>query len=109
EFIEFTEDAILARMPVDGRTRQPYGILHGGASAALAETLGSIAAECVMAPEKVVGIDLHVHHLRQATEGWVTGVVRPVRIGRRVQVWEIRITNEEGKDVSRATLTTMVI
>lgn len=109
EFIAFTDDTITARMPVDHRTHQPYGILHGGASAALAETLGSIAAECAMAPDKVVGIELHIHHLRQASEGWVTGVVRPVRVGRRIQVWEITVTNAEGKEVSKATLTTMVV
>lgn len=109
EFLGVDEDSITARMPVDRRTHQPYGILHGGASAALAETLGSIAAEYATGAERVVGTDLHIHHLRQVMEGWVYGTVRPVRIGRRVQVWEIRVRDEAEKLVSMATLTTLVV
>ena len=110
EFLGVTDDSMSARIPVDRRTKQPYGILHGGASATLAETLGSMAAESVIQEDqKVVGIELNVNHLRQVTEGWLTGVVTAIRIGRRVQVWDIRMSSDDGKLVSVARLTTMVL
>lgn len=109
EITAITDDSIIARMPVDHRTHQPYGIMHGGASAALAETLGSVAAECAVESDKVVGTELHIHHLRQVSSGWVAGVVTAVRIGRRLQVWDIRITDDNGNLVSVARLSTMVI
>ena len=99
EFLEFTDDSITARMPVDHRTVQPYGILHGGASAALAQTPGSPATD------KVAGIELNISHLRMASEGYVTGTVRPVKVGRRIHVWNIDITDDNGKQVSKARLT----
>ena len=108
EFLEFTDDSITARMPVDHRTVQPYGILHGGASAALAETLGSLASQFVIpnpATDKVAGIELNISHLRMASEGYVTGTVRPVKVGRRIHVWNIDITDDNGKQVSKARLT----
>jgi len=112
EFVAVTEESITARIPVDHRTVQPYGVLHGGASATLAETLGSIAAQFVLEKPKeqrVVGIELNISHLGQATSGWVTGTVTAIRTGRRVQVWDIRIVDEAEKLVSAARLTTMVI
>lgn len=112
EFTEVSDDAISARIPVDHRTVQPYRILHGGATAMLAETLGSVAAQLVLEKpheQKVVGIELNINHLSQATHGWVTGKVTAVRVGRRLHVWDIRNTDESGKLISVARLTTMVI
>ena len=112
EFISCTEDSIVARIPVDHRTVQPYGILHGGASATLAETLGSIASQYAVekpAEQKVVGIELNINHIRQVTKGWVTGTVTPIHIGRRMHVWDIRNVDDDGKLVSVARLTTMVL
>jgi 1,4-dihydroxy-2-naphthoyl-CoA hydrolase len=109
EFTEYTDDTLSARMPVDGRIHQPYGIMHGGASATLAETLGSMAAVFALGDKKVVGIELNINHLAQVSEGWVTGVVRAIRVGRKVQVWDIRVSDEREKLVSVARLTTMVV
>ncbi len=112
EFVAINTDSISARIPVDHRTVQPYGILHGGASATLAETLGSIAAQFVLdkpREQKVVGIELNISHLGQATSGWVIGTVTAIRIGRRAQVWDIRNVDDQGKLVSIARLTTMVV
>lgn len=109
--IEFTEagpDFIVATMPVDERTRQPYGRLHGGASVVLAETLGSVAAALTLEIGKanVVGLEINANHLRGVTEGVVSGTARPVHIGRTTQVWSIEISNEAGKltCISRITM-----
>ena len=109
--IDFTEvgpDHLVARMPVDSRTLQPAGVLHGGASVTLAETLASWAATFVVDPERAycVGMEINANHLRPAMAGTVTGVARPVAIGRRTQVWEIRITDDTDKLVciSRCTM-----
>jgi len=109
EFTSYTDDTLSARMPVDKRTHQPYGIMHGGASATLAETVGSMAAAFTVPDQKVVGIELNINHLRQVQDGWVTGVASAVRVGRKVQVWDIRISDENGKLVSVARLTTVVL
>ena len=112
EFVGCTEDSITARIPVDRRTIQPYGILHGGASATLAETLGSIASQFAVekpGEQKVVGIELNINHIRQVTKGWVTGTATPIHIGRRMHVWDIRNVDDDGKLVSVARLTTMVL
>ena len=94
-------------MPVDARTRQPEGILHGGASVALAETLGSVAAGLCVDREKtgVVGLDINANHIRPVTGGWVTGLARPIHIGKTTQVWEIMVYNEEEKLVCVSRLT----
>jgi uncharacterized protein (TIGR00369 family) len=107
EFLEVGEDSIRARVPVDGRTRQPYGILHGGVSVVLAETLGSCGAACA-APSghRAVGLDINANHVRSAATGWVTGTARPVHLGRTTQVWQIDLHNEAGQltCVSRITM-----
>ncbi len=107
EFVEVGDDFLRARVPVDGRTRQPYGILHGGVSVVLAETLGSCGAH-YSTPEGVraVGLDINANHLRSVSSGWVTGTARPVHMGRSTHVWQIEMANEQGQltCVSRLTL-----
>jgi 1,4-dihydroxy-2-naphthoyl-CoA hydrolase len=102
------EDFLRATMPVDQRTVQPYGLLHGGASVALAETLGSIAALlCVNQAEKVcVGLEINANHVRSARSGYVTGTARPIHVGGTTQVWQTDIVDEQGRlvCVSRMTL-----
>ena len=107
EFLEVGDDFIRGRVPVDERTRQPYGLLHGGVSVALAETLGSVAAGHVAAEgHTVVGLDINANHLKSARSGWVTGIARPVHIGRSTQVWHIDMHNDDGEltCVSRLTM-----
>ena len=107
EFIEVGDDFLRARVPVGAHTRQPYGLLHGGVSVVLAETLGSCGA-AFSCPEghRAVGLDINANHLRGATSGWVTGVARPVHIGRTTQVWQIDLSNDAGEltCVSRITM-----
>jgi 1,4-dihydroxy-2-naphthoyl-CoA hydrolase len=111
EFTEIGDDYIRATMPVDARTRQPYGLLHGGASVALAETLGSTGAVmCVDTKEyQCVGQEINANHVRGARTGLVTGTARPVHLGGRTQVWSIEIVNEAGKLVCISRLTIAVI
>jgi len=107
EFLEVGDDYLSARVPVDERTRQPYGLLHGGVSVVLAETLGSCGA-AFACPEghRAVGLDINANHLRGATSGWVTGVARAVHIGRTTHVWQIDMRNDSGEltCVSRITM-----
>ena len=106
-FTELGPDYLRGTMPVDARTRQPYGLLHGGASALLAETLGSSAGGlCVDEGQGVVGIEINANHLAGVRSGRVTGTARPLHVGRSTQVWEIRIEDEHGRlaCVSRLTL-----
>ncbi len=111
EFIEVGDDFIRARVPVDERTRQPYGLLHGGVSVVLAETLGSCGA-AFASPEghRTVGLDINANHLKGTTSGWVTGITRAVHIGRSTQVWAIELTNDAGEltCVSRITMAMLV-
>jgi uncharacterized protein (TIGR00369 family) len=112
--IEFTEiggDFIRGTMPVDGRTRQPYGLLHGGASVALAETLGSTGAVMCIDPKEYqcVGQEINANHVRAARAGLVTGTARPLHLGGRTQVWAIDLVNEAGKLVCTSRLTVAVI
>jgi 1,4-dihydroxy-2-naphthoyl-CoA hydrolase len=112
EFIELGDDFLIARMPVDSRTHQPFGILHGGASVVLAETIGSIASMlCLENPEqqKAVGLEINANHLRAVKTGWVYGKVTPIHVGAKTHVWDIKITNEENKPVCICRLTTMII
>lgn len=108
----FGEDYLEATMPVDHRTKQPMGLLHGGASVSLAETLGSIASTFLIedhSKQQAVGLEINANHLKSATSGLVTGVVKPVRIGRTVHVWEINIHNNKKELVCRSRFTAMVI
>jgi len=111
EFTEISDDFIRGTMPVDGRTRQPYRVLHGGASVALAETLGSTGATmCVDATQyQCVGQEINANHVRPVHTGLVTGTARPVHLGGRTQVWVIEIANEAGKLVCTSRLTMAVI
>jgi len=107
EFLEVGDDFIRARVPVDARTVQPYGILHGGVSVVLAETLGSCGAHySIPEDQRAVGLDINANHLRSASSGWVTGVARPVHRGRTTHVWQIDLSNEAGEPtcVSRLTM-----
>jgi len=110
EFTQIGDDFIRGTMPVDGRTRQPYGLLHGGASVALAETLGSMGATlCVDTKQyRCVGQEINANHVRAARSGLVTGTARPVHVGRRSQVWNIDIVNEAGKLVCTSRLTVAI-
>ena len=110
EFLEVGPDFIRARVPVDKRTKQPYGLLHGGVSVVLAETLGSCGA-AYSCPEghRAVGLDINANHLRGATSGWVTGVARPVHIGRTTQVWQIDLTNDAGEMTCASRITMAVL
>ena len=111
EITDFGENHISGKMPVDHRTKQPFGLLHGGASAAFAETLGSMGAGKHVDLEEysVVGVELNSSHLRAVKNGWVFGKATPIRIGRTMQVWDINIENENGKGVCISRLTLAVI
>jgi 1,4-dihydroxy-2-naphthoyl-CoA hydrolase len=110
-FTEVGDDYVRGTMPVDRRTHQPFGLLHGGATAALAESLGSMAANCCLDMDKeyAVGLEINANHLRSVREGRVTGTARPIHIGRRTQVWETRVEDDAGRlvCVSRLTLAVM--
>ena len=111
ELVDRGEDWLRARMPVDHRTVQPQGRLHGGASVSLAETVGSIAANMVLegSDQLAVGLDINANHVRPATGGYVYGTARPEALGRSTQVWSIRITDEQDRLVCIARLTMAVI
>jgi 1,4-dihydroxy-2-naphthoyl-CoA hydrolase len=110
EITEIGDDFVRGTLPVDARTRQPFGLLHGGASVALAETLGSTAANLCLEPGKAVavGLEINANHIRAATHGHVTGTARPLHVGRTTQVWEIRIEDEAGRLTCIARLTMAV-
>ena len=112
--IELTEagpDYLVGRMPVDERTRQPFGRLHGGASVVLAETLASIATAATLdlRRQTAVGLEINANHLRGVSEGWVTGTARPLHRGRTTNVWEIKITDEAGRLVCVSRCTVAII
>lgn len=108
KFSEITQDSISATMPVDDRTKQPFGILHGGASVVLAETVGSIASFLVIGEGSYVpvGLEINANHLRSVSSGQVTAKCTPIHLGRKTHVWDIKISNDEGKltCVSRLTI-----
>jgi 1,4-dihydroxy-2-naphthoyl-CoA hydrolase len=107
EFVEVGDDYIKGRIPVDERTRQPYGLLHGGVSVVLAETLGSCGAVYACKPgTRCVGLDINANHIRGAMAGWVTGITKPVHVGRSTQVWAIELFDDAGNltCVSRITM-----
>jgi len=112
EFTEVGDDYIKARMPVDQRTKQPMGLLHGGASAALSETMGSIAGVLIIedpTKESIVGIEISATHLRSASKGYVHCTTTPVKIGRRIQVWKSEIHDDDENLLCVSQLTTMII
>ena len=111
EFTEIGEDYLVATMPVNSGTRQPLGHLHGGASVTLAETLGSIGATMVVDPNQqyCVGLDINANHVKSVKEGIVTGTARPLHIGKRTHVWEIKITNEKEQLVCISRITLAII
>ena len=111
EITDFGPDYFCGKMPVDHRTVQPYGLLHGGASAVLAESLGSIAGGMKVNrdTQTVVGVEINCNHLRSARDGWVYGKATPVKIGRKIHVWNIEIKNEDDKLVAISRLTLAVI
>ena len=106
EFTEVGDDFLRGRVPVDARTVQPFGLLHGGVSVVLAETLGSVGA-MYASPEghRAVGLDINANHLRAATAGWVTGTARPVHRGRTTQVWQIELADDAGQPVCISRIT----
>lgn len=110
EITAIGDDFVQGRMPVDERTKQPFGLLHGGASVLLAETLGSLGAYYASPPgAHAVGLDINANHLRPVTGGWVTGTARPVHIGKSSHVWQIDIVNDSGKPVCASRLTVAVL
>lgn len=111
QFTEIGDDFIRGTMPVDHRTHQPYGLLHGGASVALAETLGSVGAALTVDHEKFmcVGLEINANHVRSVRSGVVTGTAKPIHIGATTQVWDIRITDERDKLVCVSRLTVAVL
>ena len=111
EFIELGDDYLVARMPVNERTRQPIGIMHGGASCVLAETVGSTAAQFCVDFEKFycVGLDINTNHIRSVRSGYVIATAKPFHLGKTTQVWSIEIKNEEDKLVSINRLTMAVL
>ncbi len=110
EFLEVGDDFITARVPVDNRTRQPYGLLHGGVSVVLAETLGSCGAAFASPPgTQAVGLDINANHLRGARSGWVTGIAKPIHMGRTTHVWQIELRNEAGDMVCISRITMAIL
>ncbi len=110
EITGFGDDYLEGVMPVNKGTKQPFGILHGGASVVLAESLGSIAGYlCSEGEQRVVGIEVNANHIRSVSQGIVKGICKPVHLGRRQQVWNIDIFNEDGKLCCTSRLTTAVI
>lgn len=111
EFIEIGKDYLTAKMPVDQRTHQPMGIMHGGASCVLAESVGSVAANCCVDPEKYycVGLDINTNHIRPIRQGDVIGTAKPFHLGKTTQVWGIEIVGEHQKIISVSRLTMAVL
>lgn len=111
EYLEMGDDYVKARMPVDHRTRQPMGLLHGGAHVVLAESLGSMAANLCLdiTKEYALGLDINSNHIRSAREGWVIGVARPVHLGSKTQIWEIKIYDEKENLLNISRLTMIVL
>ncbi|MBO0934317.1 hotdog fold thioesterase [Fibrella aquatilis] len=112
EMVSIADDLLVARMPVDARTQQPFGILHGGASVVLAESLGSLASTIRLpdpARQRAVGLEINANHIRSVRSGWVTGRCTPIHVGRTTHVWDIRITDEQDRLVCISRLTVAVV
>lgn len=110
-FTEIGPDYLRATMPVDSRTQQPFGLLHGGASVTLAETLGSVAANYCVDPQRqfCVGLEINANHIRAVRSGRVTGTARPIHVGGRTQVWDIRIEDEQNRLTCISRLTVSIV
>lgn len=111
EFIEITDTSLSAQMPVDDRTKQPYGILHGGASVVLAETVGSVASSLIIDPERyiAVGLEVNANHLRPVKQGFVTAHCTAIHIGAKTHVWDIKIYTDAGKLSCISRLTVAIV
>lgn len=111
EILEISRERVVATMPVDDRTRQPYGLLHGGASVALAETVASIAAIANVDPDKfrAVGLEINANHIRAKTEGTVKGTATPIHIGRSTHVWSVQIVDESGRLICLSRCTVAIV
>jgi 1,4-dihydroxy-2-naphthoyl-CoA hydrolase len=111
EFVEIGDDFLCARMPVDQRTRQPMGILHGGASVVLAETLGSAASNLAVNRDEfyAVGLEINANHVRSVASGYVIGTALPLHLGKTTQVWEMQIRDEDGNLVCVSRMTNVVL
>ena len=111
EFLEITEDSVIGRMPVDSRTVQPFRILHGGASASLAETLGSVSSMMCIDIDKhlAVGLELNINHLRSAKNGFVMGYCKSIHLGKSTHVWGIEINDDSGKLIATSRITIMIL
>jgi 1,4-dihydroxy-2-naphthoyl-CoA hydrolase len=111
EFVELGADFLKGTMPVDHRTLQPYGLLHGGASCVLAETLGSIGSSLVIDTERFicVGLEINANHIKSAREGFVTGVAKPIHLGSTTHVWDIRIADAKDALVCISRLTVAIL
>lgn len=112
EFTEHTEEKLVARMPVFENTKQPFGLLHGGASVALAETVASIAANLALDPAEnayAVGLEINANHIKAVTSGFVVATCRPLQLGSKISVWDIRITNEGGTLVCISRMTAAIL
>jgi 1,4-dihydroxy-2-naphthoyl-CoA hydrolase len=111
EWLAIGDNFLKAKMPVDDRTKQPYGLLHGGASCVLAETIGSVASAMVVDHSKYscVGLEINANHIRSARQGYVTGVATPLHLGASTHVWDIKIYDEKEKLVCVSRLTVAVI
>ena len=111
EFTAIGEDFIEAKMPVDHRTHQPMGLLHGGASVALAETMGSVGAVCCLDSSKqyCVGLEINANHIKSARSGFVFGTARPIHLGKKTQVWEIKIANEQHELICISRITMAIL
>ena len=112
EFTEIGDNYLVAKMPVDHRTKQPVGLLHGGASLVLAETLGSLASLLLLdnpVKQSSVGVEINANHLRAVRSGHVTGRVEAVKLGRRLHIWQIKIKDDEGRDSCISRITVMIV
>ena len=111
EFTEVGDDYLKAKMPVDHRTVQPFGLLHGGASVSLAETMGSLGATMVvdMNNQYCVGLEINANHIKSAKSGFVYGIAKPIHLGKKTHVWEIRITNDDDQLVCISRITMAII
>tara|TARA_Y100001960_G_C14694993_1_gene838526 strand:- start:444 stop:875 length:432 start_codon:yes stop_codon:yes gene_type:complete len=111
EITQFSDSSVCGKIPVDYRTKQPFGLLHGGASVVLAETLGSMGGNMYVDSnaEMVVGIEINANHLKSVSSGWVHGVAKPIKIGRKIQVWKIEISNDDNELICVSRLTLAIV